>query len=72
MSGRSRGKIAILFNSTHVYTQGKEILLKSSRKESYDVNLPLRDKSNGVIIDYEIWIQKENDDKFAKYIIAEK
>ena len=32
----------------------------------------LRDKSNGVIIDYEIWIQKENDDKFAKYIIAEK
>ena len=31
----------------------------------------LRDKSNGVIIDYEIWI-KENDDKFAKYIISEK
>ena len=24
-----------------------------------------------MIIDYEIWIQKENDDKFAKYIISE-
>ena len=29
----------------------------------------LRDKSNGVIIDHEIWIQKESEDKFAKYII---
>ena len=32
----------------------------------------LRFSSEGTIIDHELWIQKESDDKFAKYIISEK
>lgn len=32
----------------------------------------LRLSSEGTIIDHELWIQKESEDKFAKYIISEK